>query len=207
MADVPFSALYDQVMPYLPGADLPLVDFQIRKIARDFMKRTTIQREDFTFVTQAGVPTYQLTPAYGEVCSILTVWEGDNRNPLGVATEDRRGRVDAGSPRMWWSMLPSMPTIFPTPDGEYTITINAAVCPTLADTMLPEVVVAQHAEALGAGVLAAMMGMPGKPFTQSQASRSNGLMYSGAVRTIRATIREGGQPNHSTITALRRFGK
>lgn len=207
MTTVNFDALHDLVLPYLPGAERGIVDSQIRKVARDFLKRTTLQRESFVFETVPGVATYELSPTFGQVSAIMAVWEGDNPNPLDVATESRRHVVAPGAPRAWWTMVPHLLSLWPTPDSVYRVSVNAALTLALDGTQLPEAIVLHHAEALAAGVLSTMFSMPGKPWTQRQAAEAAGRQYSGAVRTARAETREGGQPNHSTFTAARKFGR
>ena len=202
-----FNTLYDLVLPYLPGAEPALVDSHIRKIARDFLKRSTILREQFVFETVAGVPTYELQPTAGQVSAVVAVWLPDYNHTLRVATEDRRHPEAPGQPRAWWTMVPSVLSLWPTPDSEYRVSVNAVVTTTLDTPNLPDVLVEHHAEALAAGVLSMMMAMPGKPWTQRNAAEASGRQYAGAVRTARATVREGGQPNHSTFTAARKFGR
>ena len=67
----PFTALHDDVLPYLPGAPVPLVDSAIRKATREFLRRTTVLRQEFTFTTTPGIDTYRLNPASGQVSSVL----------------------------------------------------------------------------------------------------------------------------------------
>lgn len=207
MTPVPTSILYDQLLPYLPAVETPLLDVQIIKVARDFFKRTTLLREQFTFTTVAGVAEYRLIPSYGEVSAIMDIWPGSSVNPLKVITEARRPRADAAEPRGWFAMLPDTPSLYPTPDDAYTFTVNAAIRPRSDATELPGEYVTQYLEEIAAGVLAVMYGMPGKPWTQSKSATEAGRMYAGAVKTIRATVRDGGQPNQSTFTAARRFGR
>lgn len=207
MTPAPLSILHDQLLPYLPAVEIPLLNAQIVKTARDFFKRTTILREQFVFATVAGVAEYRLTPAYGEVSAIMAIWPADDTNPLKVVAEDRRARAEAAQPRGWFAMLPDTPSFYPTPDAAYNFTVNAAVRPRSDATTLPGEVVTQYLEEIAAGVLAVMYGMPGKPWTQSKSATEAGRMYAGAVKTIRATLRDGGQPNQSTFTAARRFGR
>ncbi|MGU7895811.1 hypothetical protein, partial [Escherichia coli] len=87
MANVPFSRLYDQVLPYLPGAETAIVDSQIRKVLREFMKRTTICRQSFVITTVAGVSAYRLEPTFGQVSSVLHVWQ-DGGSPLPNVPEE-----------------------------------------------------------------------------------------------------------------------
>jgi hypothetical protein len=207
MTPVPLNTLYDLLLPYLPAVETPLLDSQIVKVARDFFKRTTLLREEFVFNTAVGIAEYQLNPTYGEVSSILEIWPDGGVYPLSAVPEDRRSRRDAGQPQGWFSLLPNLPQIYPTPDGEYTLRVRAVIRPKHDDTTLPGEYVDQYREQLAAGVLAAMFGMPGKPWTQSKAAADAGRMYAGEIKTIRATLRDGGQPNQSTFTAARRFGR
>lgn len=205
MANVPFSALYDQILPYLPGAEKPIVDSQIRKVAREFLKRTTLVREAFVFDTTAGVSTYLLTPSFGQVSSILDVWV-DTTVKLSPVPEHKRAPADAKKPDGWFTLIPHLLNLYPQPDAVYPITCNAVVTLNQTDTGIPEEVVNQHAEALAAGVLAAMFGMPGKPWTQAQSAKESGRIYSGVIKTLRGQLRDGGQPNQSTFQPIARFG-
>ncbi len=207
MTPVPVSELHNQLLPYLPAVEIPLLNSQIIMVARDFFKRTTVLREEFVFTTTPGVQDYQLNPVYGEVASIIAVWREGRDWPLDPVPEHVRQRIDAGQPSGWFAMLPNLPSIYPMPDAAYEMTINAVVRPKRDDTTLPGEVVDQYREELCAGVLAAMYAMPGKPWTQSQSAKESGRMYAGAVKTIRSTVRDGGQPNHSTFSPLRKFGK
>lgn len=206
MANVPFSALYDQILPYLPGATEPIVDSQIRKVVREFMKRTTILRETFQFNTVAGTATYQLNPTFGQVSSVLDAFIDSEQRPLGVSTEESRGPRPAEKPQAWYTMVPHLFTLWPTPDAAYQITLNAVVSLGQTDTEIPEDIVKQYAETLAAGVLAMMFAMPGKPWTQAQAATSSGRMYHGMINTIRASLRDGGQPNQSVFRGIAKFG-
>lgn len=207
MANIAFSSLYDQVMPYLPGVELGMLNLQIRKVLRDFMTRTTITREEFLFDTVAGTATYKLTPTYGEVSSILGVYAQGSEFPLPVVPEERRWARSPGQPAGWFALLASMPAVWPVPDDVYPVRIVAAVRPALATDNVPEEIVAEHAETIAAGVLSAMYAMPGKPWTKTDAAAASGRAYSNSVKTIRSTLRDGGQPNVSTFVGVRRFGK
>ena len=206
MANVAFSNLHDQVLPYLPGAEKGIVDFQIRKVVREFMKRTTIIRETFTFNTVGGASTYLLTPASPDfqVSSIIAVWvDGKLVDPI---PEDKRLRAASGPPKGWWTSIPHLLNIYPQPDAGYAVEVNAALSLTQTATLMPEELIAQYAEAIAAGTLATMMGMPGKPWTQSQSAKEAGRTFAGVIKTIRGNLRDGGQPNQSTFQAARRFG-
>lgn len=206
MANVPFSALHEQILPYLPGADTPIIDSTIRKVVREWMKRTTCIRESFAFDTAAGVSDYQLNPTTGLVSSIMAVWQDPASDPLPAATEDIRRNVPSACPTHWWEMIPGVVKLYPTPDAVYPITVNAVITLGHTDTEMPEELVSAYAEDITSGVLSMMMSMPGKPWTQSRAAVDMGRVFNGAIKTVRGKIRDGGQPNSSTFTAARKFG-
>lgn len=206
-ANVPFSKLYDQVLPYLPGAETPIVDSQIRKAVREFMRRTTLIRETFQWYTQfPSLPTYKLLPGYGEVSSTIGVWIDEDLKPLPVATEDRRPPREPGKPVGWFSTVLDYINLYPEPDAEYLITCSSVVTLRQDAVSFPEVIFDHHAEAIAAGVISAMCSMPGKPWTQPTAAQQAGRMFAGEIRTLRGSLRDGGQPNQSTFTAARKFG-
>ena len=206
METVPFSAMYDHVLPYLPAAEPPIVDSQMRKIVREFMKRTTLFRETFEFATEAGTDVYRLTPTFGQVSSVIEV-RFPGRLPLPVVTEERRILpATPAEPRGWSTTLPDLLTLHPVPDAAYTLRCTGVLTLKQDDTEIPAAIVEHHAEAVAAGVLAAMFGMPGKPWTQSQSSKESGRVFNGVIRTIRGQLRDGGQPNQSTFRGIARFG-
>ncbi len=62
MANRGFDELYDLILPYVPAVETPLVDYHIRRITREFCRRTTLWRKRVTIVTEAGVNDYLLSP-------------------------------------------------------------------------------------------------------------------------------------------------
>lgn len=208
MANVPFSTLYDQVLPYLPSAEPAIVDSQIRKVLREFMKRTTIIRQTFAFSSVAPIDVYQLVPTFGQVSSVLRVYIGTAPDlvQLPVVPEESLRPAEDAKPRGWYTMLPHLLTLYPRPDATYDITVEAVVTLKQDDVDFPEELYLQYGEAIACGVLALMYSMPGKPWTQAQAAKESGRLYSGMIKTIRATLRDGGQPNQSTFQGIARFG-
>lgn len=57
-----FSELYDLILPYVPAVETPLVDYHIRRVTREFCRRTTLWRHRVTINTQPGVNDYLLSP-------------------------------------------------------------------------------------------------------------------------------------------------
>jgi hypothetical protein len=212
MADREFSALYDYTMPYLPGAEPAVIDFHIRRVLRDFFKRTTAWRLTFEFQTIPGQATYQLVPGTGKQVSSLLSVDVDTKG-IGVVPEERRDRnVTSAKPYGWYQLLPQVLTLYPTPDAEYTVRVDAAITLPIEDEggskvhTFPGEFFDEHAEAIAAGVISGMMLMPGKPWTKLDSGASYGRIFGAAIRDTRGKLRDGGQPNASTFTAPVKFG-
>lgn len=210
MANVPFSRLYNQVLPYIPGAEIPIIDVQIRKALREFMKRTTLIRQTFTFPTVEDYNTYQLSPTFGMMSSVLQVFIDDmdgNERELPVRPEELRyAGHENNQPDSWWSTTPDVLTLYPRPDGVYSVSVIGVVTLKQDDTTYPEELSDNYAEIIAAGAISALMAMPGKPWTSSGGSQSAGRTFSDGIKTIRAGLRDGGQPNQSTFRGIARFG-
>lgn len=205
----PFSIMYDLVIPYLPGADTPIIDASIRKAVREFLKRTTLQRETFQFTAVPGTARYQLNATTGQVSSVLAVYRDDDAYPLPVATEEDRRRHVTGSIARpgWWSPLPTQIEVWPTPVAGNVFTVEAAITLPQDATELPDGLYESYGETIAMGVLAVMYSMPGKPWTSNNAAQTAGRGFSAEIKTLRGRLRDGGQPNHSTFTAVAKFGK
>lgn len=196
-----FNELYDFILPYLPGAEPGIVDFHIRRTLREFFKRTTVWRETFEFDTVDATSTYSLQPTTGVVASVLRV-DIDNRYAPPVPEEKRDPRANPGVPHGWYGLLPQVITLYPTPSRVVPVRVEAAITLPVAggDLTYPDAVHAEHAEAIAAGVVGAMMAMPGKPWSQRDAALTYSRIFGSAVRDVRGKLRDGGMPNQSTFT-------
>lgn len=204
-----FDQLYDFVLPYLPGAETGIVDFHIRRTLREFFRRTTVWRETFEFDTalagETYADTYQLTPSNGQVSSVLQVYlDGQQLGPVAEARRDPL--ASPRKPAGWHALVPHVLTLYPAPDAEYPVKVTAAITLPIGDVNeFPDSVLQAYAEPIAAGVIGAMLLMPGKPWSQSKAAPEYNRVFGGAVREIRGRLRDGGQPSHSTFIGPR-FG-
>lgn len=202
----PFTALHDDVIPYLPGAAVPIIDSAIRKATREFLRRTTVLRQEFTFTTTPGADTYRLTPAFGQVSSVLGVYEAGVDRPLPVATEHAR-HAGAVTQTAWQSPTPNVLRILPVPAEPKEFRVEAVITLGFEDTEFPDDIFENYSEALALGTLSVMYSMPGKPWTSADAARSAGRGFGNEIRRVRSLLRDGGQPNASTLTATFKFGR
>lgn len=206
MALKAFDDLYDFILPYLPGAEPGIVDLHIRRALREFLTRTTVWREVFEFNTVADTPTYQLQPTLGKVGSVLGVTI-DGVPVTSIPEHLRSSVMPAGVAQRWYGLLPEVISFYPVPAGVQAIKVEAAITLPVDGSLrqFPAEVYNEHAEAIAAGVIASMMQMPGKPWTQRDAALTYGRAFGSAIRDTRGKLRDGGQPNQSTFTGPR-FG-
>lgn len=200
----PFSALYDSVLPFLPGAQTPLVDATIRKAAREFLRRTTVAREHVVFTT-GPEEMYQLQPTAGVPASVLTVTVDGAHSPLPVVPEHV---ARAGSPavRGWSSPMPHLIKLFGI-DAGALVDVELALTLSHDATAFPDGVFENYAEALALGTLSIMYSMPGKPWTSTESAKASARGFGNEIRTVRSKLRDGGQPNASTFSPSFKFGR
>lgn len=204
MANANFSDLYDHILPYLPGAETGVVDLHIRRVLREFYRRTTLWRETFNFVTTTA-QSYLLTPAAGSVHSVFSVAvEG---TPIGVLPENMQptpaqvAAQTASTPTNWFTRYANQVSLNPKPTAGINITVEAIITLSLDNgiVVFPEDTYTQYCEQIAAGVIGEMMKMPGKPWTQDKAARDYSGMFVRTVIAVRAKLRDGGQPNASKL--------
>lgn len=209
MANKSFEDVYDHVIPFLPGAEAPIVDQHIRRVLRDFFKRTTCWRETFKFDTNGINDTYHLWPTIGSVAKILLVYLDGSTRPAPVIPEHMRmEQLPPGKPQGWFGLTPQVITLRPSPTDVIPVEVHAAITipVDLTTRTFPDDVFDDHIETIAAGIVGGMMLMPGKPWSQRDTGLLYSRMYGAAVAQIRSELRDGGQPNQSTFTPACKFG-
>lgn len=193
------------VVPYLPGAEIGVLRLHARRVLREFLRRTTVWREQISFPTVGTSAMYRFAPTSGEVASILRVYRAGQQRPLPVATEiARSANVAEGEPRAWHAALPQVVSLYPAPDGVYAMVAEVALSIPIQqlapdDDAFDEDVFAHHGEDIASGIIGYMMAMPGKPWTQVKMATTYLQRYENAMRALRARVRDGGQTNVSTL--------
>lgn len=89
-----FSDLYDLILPYVPAAETPFVDYHIRRVTREFCRRTTLWRRRVTITTEPGVNDYLLSP-YNAADPVVDV--GPPSEPLWLPAHQTSISVTLGS--------------------------------------------------------------------------------------------------------------
>lgn len=207
MAD--YAELYDRILPYLPGAELPVVNLIIQRTARDFLRGSAVWQETLLVPTVTAQRDYVLSPTAAGARPSSVLWVRENSRDIPVVPEGlmRRMTTTPGVPYGWYSEVPTILTLLPTPDAVYNVTVRVVLTLTVASAQsdIPEVLTKDYPEEVASGVLANMLLMPGKPWTNTNTAGLHAIQYAKAIRAIRAIAREGGRPGSSTVRGIR-FG-
>lgn len=176
----PLSAFYDLLLPELPGAGTPMVDAQLQAVAREFCSSTSAWRAPFDPVaTVAGTATYDLSPseAQSEVVRLLRVAVNGVLLWDPAWTPDSAGvtpKYAADQPPFTVSADLSEITLtdeeVPTAAQAGGLAIDGAMTLKAGAQQLPDFLFTIHFAAIRAGVLARMMRMGKKPWTDRELS-------------------------------------
>jgi hypothetical protein len=204
-----FSDLYNEILPQVRGADEPIVDYNIRRVARDFLKATTLWRESIPVTLKAGMVDYVLVPNEGGlVAGILNLPRVDDAsrtmNEINQGSQPPATYMpEAGKPDGYWQLYPGTFTVNRPPDVDYPITVDVYKQPTQDpdDDFLPDSLVEYYYEPLAAGVLARLMAMPTKPWRDTTLATFFNTEYTKAKFAARAHVRNGAQRNNQRIQA------
>lgn len=202
--------LYPLVLLEAPGCPLPIMNMAINRAAREFCEKSRVWQEWLDDVTASpGVYRYDIdVPRDSSVVVLNTVRCG--RRALTPEHDNRASRqwgVVDGEP-LAYAVTPGRAEIIidPVPVAVETISINAALQPTLTAAALPDVVVQFHFEAVAEGAKAILKRMPNRPwsdpagaaiaeqiFSQKAAEARIEAEYGRVVGSMRATPRAFGQ--------------
>lgn len=176
-----FSAFYDDVMPELPGIRPNMVDAHLLRVARQFCDRTAAWHSDFGPIdSEADTLTYAIygQVAKTEVVRVLSLTVDDvlwwlAREPDPDVETETQPRFQVHRPPFTLSENHGEITFTEQPAGEISGVL--AMRPSLTATNLPDVLYTEFLPAIKAGVLAQLLLMGGKPWTD----RDMGAYYSG----------------------------
>lgn len=222
MGDLAFNTLYDYVLPYLRGVTTPLVDNEIRRVVRQFLRKSTLLRESLSLNLTAGNNVLTLTPTAPtpptlEVAGVLQVAVnagyangGTTFNEIRQAPEDDVQRLalqtDEAPPRAFRYFPMSTLLLYPSPDAAYPVHVLVYETLTLdtANTTFPDVC-APYLDTIARGVIAECMMMPNKPFSEPQSAILYQRLYGDRVLALREELRQGGSAGVATARGPR-FG-
>ena len=196
---------YDRILPFAAGLDTGTADMQLRRIIRQFLRKTTLVRTTISFTLTVGTPTYTInaSQSYQDVGGVLkltmngSMRSGADYVPLDALTEPTTPGpstiVNNAQPRGFTFTPPSTLTFYPTPDQAYpcSVLIYESLVTSSANSTVPDAVM-DYADCIADGVLAQLLAMPQKPWTDLRTSQVHQIEYANRTLSIRNRFREGG---------------
>jgi hypothetical protein len=181
MSTTKFEDLYDEVMPELPGAPLPLVLNAIRNSVIAFCNGSDVWRAWLDPVNViANQPTYDIeVPPGTDLVTLLSVkHDGDlltPRNEDDLDVWNPRWRTEPERPRYYMQQDQDTVTLAAVPKCGFTggLLLSVSLQPERTAKSFPGWIYSQYWEGITAGAKARLMKMPGKPYSNPQA----GAMY------------------------------
>lgn len=193
----PYTALYDDVMPELPGADLAVVLHQIKRSCNDFYERSLYARETLPAIDIVqGTATYTPLPTDStnfEIGKIIGA-RFNNGSAAGPARLQARSKhqlnveipnwdTRQGNPVYYTQSNISSLTLVYIPDAGYLggLIVTIAKLPIYAGTGIDTDVFEKFSEAIGSGVKQRMMRMAKKPWSNPQMALEYGRFFDSEV--------------------------
>lgn len=190
------TLLYELVRIEAPNCPEPVLTHALRLAAEEFYARTLIKRVELADITTvSGTAEYALTlPAGYALAKALHVWLDDGEiTPIGMDDRDKLGsawREETDEPTHFY--LPDLKNIglFKTPDGVYTVTVEAALQPSYDATTIDDWVYQQYREGIAHGATARLMSMVKTPWF-SEAAGHHARLFQQAMDSATQAANKG----------------
>lgn len=182
-----FSSFYDPILPELRGCTTTLLDFHLRQVARDFCDRTdcwvdtfpTIQMAESTlsYFVLTQEPKSQLVRLRRMTINGSLQWSALAPDPDDIVVP----RFPPHKPPFTLDYNTDLLTLREQPAGD--IVLVGSMKPTLAVTVLPDLLLNTHLEAMRTGVLSRLMRMGSKPWSNPELSEFYRTEYEAAINS------------------------
>jgi len=206
MALVAFSTLNGDIAPHVPGCPSAVVTQYIRRVVTDLCERAKVWRVQLTpQLLVAGDYDYAFVSpvAETEVSSILSakVATAEGATSLVEVTGEQVLQMyplwpDTASPGypLYVSRVNTETyQVVPVPDAldTYTVSIFAAVRPTLAATEVEETILSEYRRVIFHGVVHELMTLPGKSWSNEKLALYHGKQWEYFLYSARAKANKG----------------
>ena len=165
------KAFYDLIRPELPGIFDAMLDQAIVQVARDFCMRTRCWRDDFfSQGTKAGEASYELGAAWGDPVSVLLL-EVNGRVLFDELNPDRAEYPNHRPPFRLsadFGLLTLEGCEVPGVDSQDGLVTAGAMQPAVNAALLPDMLLYRYSEEMRLGVLARLLVLGGKPWTDRE---------------------------------------
>ena len=174
----PYTQLYDDVMPELPGAAQALVLHHVKRACNDFYERSLFVRQDLTPINVlANTATYALAvtdPTNYDISKVMAVLlDGKPLLPKTIEALDADSsnwRTQTGVSANYTQTALNSLTIAYVPVASITagLKVTVAVVPQYGGAGIDDAVYNKWAEVIAAGVKYRLMQMRKKPWSDAQ---------------------------------------
>ena len=196
MANIKYSELLDEVLPYLAADPSdPVTENAIKRTVIEFCAASWIWKHmpDAIDVV-AGESTYDLEPAAGTDIATVVSAELDgipleNRALTWLNKEVPRWRTEASRPKYFTQVDTEQVILAALPDSNITggLTTTLALQPSQSATSFPKWIFNQYLYVLAEGALAKLMMMPNKPWTDIQNGADRRTKFEAGIANARAS--------------------
>ena len=185
---------------YLPGSVQAVVQRELILAAREFFERSYAWRESSPAQTMAAGDTEYDVDSYfatETVVSVLHVAFGRDVTsrpflpPLPM--EHPSAKTSSDPSNFYISDVPSKVKLWPEPEDTVSsaLIFHAALIPLQAATDLPDIAADRYYDAIMDGLLARMMDMPGKSYSDKQGAVARRMKFMSAISRYRAYGKQG----------------
>lgn len=201
MAVVNLESLYDDVLPFTPGATAQIALYYIRLAAREFCTRTRAWNfitDPLDVVAGEALVDSESIVSCAEPVSILQVWYKDaDLPPMGDAAYHTGMFTEQATPQRWIGMLNAIGiTLWPTPatseDG--AIKMRIALRPIRTASQIDADLYAQWHPVIAEGAKARMFLTPKKPYSDATMAKLARAEFMRGVADARWKKESGNTP-------------
>lgn len=180
---VAYTAMLDDVWPFVPGAEEALIVHALRRATREFCRKSRVLTAPVTalavtaLAASTPLPVTAL-PAATEVDRIEIMFWNDNTNaltPIDVSSQTQVGPNPGDSysePQFCYVKNLSDLVLVPVPAEAGTVTGTLIMQPTLASTECADELANRHRHTIAAGALAYLLGIPKKPWSDPREAQA-----------------------------------
>lgn len=205
---------YDEVVPDVPGAGLPLIKNAIKNAAIEFCQRTRVYRIEHPAISAVEDDgEYDWAPGAGlKVVRAEIVWyEGKQLDPVTPADLQAlypQWTEETGPPVYFVQEMPETLVLVPKPnaDAADAITARVSVKPSRAATSISDQLYELYLEQIAAGAKARLFAMQSKPWSNPQgAQRESGLFEDAIAQANLDAFRGHSRARNNSNRGARRF--
>lgn len=189
------STWLKDLLPRTPGASRAVVSREFISAAREFYEqsfawRVTLDPDNIV----ADTAEYTIAPPSADsvIAAVLGV-QVDNRDIPPVYRKPTRSDDGSNRPTTWYSVAPNIIRLFPTPNESLAdgLVAYVALMPAVATTVLPEISLIRHNEALFDGALGKLYAHPAKPYSNMTGADYHLRRFRNAIALHRAEAKQG----------------